>query len=508
MKSLLPLFALLAASPASDAQYREAPQLTITNPTPQNFDLVWQSKNQRPYFLEGSPDMHTWADAIATPVVGDGGTKGITLTNPAQKFFYRLREGAIRPGFDSLALNRNDDETYNFPLPVVKVPLGFSVNFYGETYSKCYVNNNGNITFDRSLSTWTPSPLGLVNSQMIAPFWADVDTLNVKSGLVRFTDPASPQTVDGHSAFGVSSRNVGYYDAAANRLNSFQVVLIERSDISSGDFDIEFNYNQIEWETGNVSGGVDGLGGNSARVGIANGDGLSFEYSGSGETLAFLDEHPLTGIPNYAKGLIYQSLNSSTPGRIILPIRNGTAPDGFSVNAGEDITLAESAGASFSLAGTVASGNTSGFLYNWVEYTKAPGVSINGANTLNPTVNISQPVTYFFRFTATKPGGFSIIASDTVRVIHPASYEVEAGFYEITEATTVLDQAYVISPTGVTVTVLWTQDSGAPATITNPTDIHPQISLPSQGDYTFKMTATTSQSSPFVFVSVASVHYQ
>lgn len=507
MKFVFSFIAFFASVAILRAQYGNAPQLTITSPAPHNFDLTWQSKDQRPYFLEGSPDLQTWADAMTSAVVGNGGTKGIALTNTAPGFFYRLREGAIRPGFDAISLNRNDDESYNDPLPVVEVPLGFNVNFYGTIYSTCFVNNNGNITFDESLGTYTPSPLGLIDSKMIAPFWADVDTRNTESDLVRFSDSTSPQTVDGHPAFGVSSRHVGYFDTAANKLNSFQMVLIERSDTGSGDFDIEFNYNQIEWETGDLSDGTNGLGGKSARVGIANGNGLWFEYAGSGETLAFLDKDPLTGVPNFTKGLIYQSLNSSIPGRIILPIRNGSAPNGFTVDAGADTFLPESTGAAFSLSGTVSTDDTSGFIYNWVEYSEAPGVTITNQDTVNPTVTISEPGTYYFRFSATKPGAFSTTASDTVRIVHPAFYEVDGGYYGVSSPNVLLNKAYVTAPPGVTATVLWTQDSGAPATITNPTDLHPQISLPSQGDYAFKMTATTSQVSPFVFSSFAIISY-
>lgn len=37
-----------------------------------------------------------------------------------------------------------------------QVNLGFNANFYGATYDRAYVNNNGNITFDAPLDTFTP----------------------------------------------------------------------------------------------------------------------------------------------------------------------------------------------------------------------------------------------------------------------------------------------------------------------------------------------------------------
>jgi hypothetical protein len=50
----------------------------------------------------------------------------------------------------------------------------------------------------------------------------------------------------------------------------FQLVLIERSDTGAGNFDFEFNYDQIQWEARNASGGVNGLGGSSARAGFSS----------------------------------------------------------------------------------------------------------------------------------------------------------------------------------------------------------------------------------------------
>jgi len=50
----------------------------------------------------------------------------------------------------------------------------------------------------------------------------------------------------------------------------------------SADDTIEFNCVQIQWETGDVSGGSDGVGGSSARAGFASASGLTFELNGSG----------------------------------------------------------------------------------------------------------------------------------------------------------------------------------------------------------------------------------
>ena len=55
-------------------------------------------------------------------------------------------------------------------------PIRFPINFFGTSYDHVYVNNNGNLTFTGPLGTYTPADLSSVNTKIIAPFWADVDT--------------------------------------------------------------------------------------------------------------------------------------------------------------------------------------------------------------------------------------------------------------------------------------------------------------------------------------------
>jgi hypothetical protein len=114
---------------------------------------------------------------------------------------------------------------------------------------------------------------------------------------------------------------VGYYSYQTDKLNSFQLLLVDRSDIGPGDFDLVMNYDQIQWETGQASGGVDGLGGFSARVGYSNGvPASSFELPGSAVNGALLDSNP--------SGLIHGSRGSTQLGRYIYPVRNGLPPAG------------------------------------------------------------------------------------------------------------------------------------------------------------------------------------
>ena len=195
------------------------------------------------------------------------------------------------------------------------INMGFTANFFGQTYSSLFVNNNGNVTFNRPLSTFTPFGLTSTNTPIIAPFFADVDTRPEASAEVTY----GQTTVDGRNAFAVNWDPVGYFYYGTDRLNQFQLVMIDRSDTGAGNFDFEFNYDQIQWETGSASGGSNGLGGSSARVGFSNGTGTPgsfFELAGSAVNGAFLDSNQQTG-------LIYNSLNSSVDGRYTFFARNG-----------------------------------------------------------------------------------------------------------------------------------------------------------------------------------------
>jgi Nidogen-like len=182
------------------------------------------------------------------------------------------------------ALPSNDDGSS------AAVPIGFPINFFGVTHTELFVNNNGNVTFGVSLSAFTPFGLVGTRQAIIAPFFADVDTRAVGSGIVRFGTPPGRSDL-----FVVDWVSVGYFREHDDKLNSFQLILQDLSTLSGfapGDFRIIFNYDRILWETGDASSGTNGLGGSSARVGFSNGSGQPgsfFELTGSGQNGALLD---------------------------------------------------------------------------------------------------------------------------------------------------------------------------------------------------------------------------
>jgi hypothetical protein len=168
----------------------------------------------------------------------------------------------------------------------------------------------------------------------IAAFWADVDTTTAGSPVVY-----GAGTVGGRPSFGVGWLNVvDCYEGDATRTNRnhFQLVFIDRSDLAEGAFDLELNYDQVQWDIGEASGGnqdcVQGDGPISGpRVGFTSGnnspglvaDGTqaeatsgAFELPGTGFAGAFLDS-------NATSGLIHNSLSSTQKGRYRFEFREG-----------------------------------------------------------------------------------------------------------------------------------------------------------------------------------------
>lgn len=195
-------------------------------------------------------------------------------------------------GFGEAFLDRNDDGS----TPQLSLP--FPVNFFGTTYDNFYVNNNGNITFDGPLDSFTPSAFPGAPRPIIAPWWADVDTRNSDSGLVWYTAP-NPNTLV------VTWDNVGYFEESADLLNSFQLILARPLGAVDGAFTAEFRYEQLQWTTGDASDGSGGLGGIPAQAGYDNGDGVNprfFSLPGS-RTESILDVANQSNVSESQPGL-------------------------------------------------------------------------------------------------------------------------------------------------------------------------------------------------------------
>lgn len=226
-------------------------------------------------------------------------------------------DAILKPtGYDVNAIPRGDD-TSN-----LVVDLPFEMNWNGTNFTQIYINMNGNCTFGSGYTGYNPNTtLAATNRNIMAPFWADVDTRNTAAAQVTYSDTSGgnvPQ-VDGRDAFFVNWIGVARYNNQATPTDSFQLVLIDRSDTGAGNFDFMFNYDKVTWDIATAASTA------KARAGWGQA-GTAFELPGSGTPQA--STSTLLDTSDAATSLIQNSLNSGGQlGRYVFQVRNGQAPN-------------------------------------------------------------------------------------------------------------------------------------------------------------------------------------
>jgi hypothetical protein len=231
------------------------------------------------------------------------------MADTPQNLNDKPRPVIVDNGPDAHMLVANDDRSAG------PVELGFPVNFFGTVFTSLYVNTNGNVTFGEPLYKYLPFRMTARTLPIIAPFLADVDTRPGVAGRVRY----GPTTFEGRRALGVNWLDVGYHWQRTDKLNRFQLLLVDRSELGFGDFDIVMNYDRMEWESGEAAGGTDGLGGLAAGAGFSAGTGeldTFFEFPGALVNGALLDGNDKTGLTRTRR-------NSDIDGRHIFRMRRG-----------------------------------------------------------------------------------------------------------------------------------------------------------------------------------------
>ncbi len=162
---------------------------------------------------------------------------------------------------------RNDDDSS----PLINLPFTFCL--YGTTWTDCYINNNGNVSFGAPYGTFTASGFPNASFVMVAPFWSDVDTRNVLSGLPYYKITPTYMVVQWDA--------VGYYASYADKVNTFQLIITNGSDPIVPGGNVSFCYKDMQWTTGDASNGVGGFGGSDAIVGANQGNGVDYIQFGA-----------------------------------------------------------------------------------------------------------------------------------------------------------------------------------------------------------------------------------
>ncbi|XP_067632308.1 nidogen [Eurosta solidaginis] len=232
--------------------------------------------------------------------------------------FYEHPEGSTR------YLNDGDSE-------YVELDLDRPMHFYSEKYDKLFINTNGILTFNIEFPEYINQPFPL-EYPSIAPFYANVDTtlaynitsisvfesseaeqLQKASDLIRYAFPYKPD-FEADKLIVATWKNVGYFSAKSDKLNTFQVALIANESETFVQF--IYAHNGINWLQGET--GALGLPDIRAQAGFVAEDGRHYYIEGSGTDSArfVLTENSNIGVPGvwvFHVGALAEGANVQVP---------------------------------------------------------------------------------------------------------------------------------------------------------------------------------------------------
>ncbi|MCX6290748.1 MAG: gliding motility-associated C-terminal domain-containing protein [Bacteroidetes bacterium] len=209
---------------------------------------------------------------------------------------------------------RNDDGSTTL------ITLPFSFCLFGQTYTDAYINNNGNVSFNQGYNTFTSQSFPVSGFTMVAPFWADVDTRDLLSGVPCFQ--VSPTHLI------VTWNGVGYFNSHSDKLNTFQLIMTDGSDpiLPIGN-NVAFIYGDMQWTTGDASAGTGGFGGTPATVGANLGNGIDFIQFGRFDEPGYGYDGPFGANDSVDfldyKTFVFNSCTGASGSTNIPPIING-----------------------------------------------------------------------------------------------------------------------------------------------------------------------------------------
>lgn len=229
-------------------------------------------------------------------------------------------------GFSQTILAEADDDS-------IAVGLGGFMNLKlnGAVYNALYVNTNGNVSFGGEMDEFSPRAFNdsFYGTPFLAPLFADADTRRASNGEAvgsHGTVGYGSTQFGNRNAFAVTWSNVGYYDKKNDKQNTFQLVLVDRTDTGAGNFDFYYNYGSVQWD---VRGGA-----NNGRAGyVMTGTAADFEFAGSGAGGMLVD----SGNNALAKGS-----NIGVAGRYGFTVRDGLVAQDMPEN--KQVPLPGSAG--------------------------------------------------------------------------------------------------------------------------------------------------------------------
>ena len=209
-----------------------------------------------------------------------------------------------------------------------ELALPFSFRLFGQMYTSCWINNNGNVTFDGPFDVYTPAEFPVDGPVMVAPFWADIDTRSTSSPDAGVWHKLLDSDDDGSlDTLVVTWNDVGYFLQHGELLSSFQVAISNGTNPLMGTGQtVCFTYDSMCFACGDVSG-VGGFGGAAATVGLNGGDGVEFDLVGRFDQTGGATPDPTSSLSGGVAWLDNQRFLFETGGNNVPPV-----PINFPVN--------------------------------------------------------------------------------------------------------------------------------------------------------------------------------
>ncbi len=191
-------------------------------------------------------------------------------------------------GYGETELPRGDDTVAQVDLGAV-FEHGLTLGGVRYDPGALFIATDGLISFGSAVSG-VVSDASAVAAPFFAIFNADVDTRldgeGAESGAVWLDVDTVQDCVT------ITWDHVGFYRRNATGTDTFQIQIFDRG---HGGFDIVFRYQDIQWTSGDLQGGWNGLGGLAALIGYrlgASGDATFLGASGNEVAQLALDQTP------------------------------------------------------------------------------------------------------------------------------------------------------------------------------------------------------------------------
>ncbi len=266
-------------------------------------------------------------------------------------------------GYGEIMLSRADDASLQVNVSAVfENGFQFGATHYGG--NSLFVSTNGLVSFGGAVNGVQPN-LANLTRPFLAAFHADVDTRLDGEG-----PESGPVWVDvdpNADVVTITWQEVGFYRRDASFTNTFQIQLYDQG---AAGIDIVFRYEQINWTTGDLQGGWNGLGVDAAQIALRlSALGPVMWHGASGHQASLLNLPNMIGNTGVAGLWVY---HYAPP----LVVNGGAGADVLTAASSAD-SLFGGAGHDSLRGGLGADSLFGGTGFDYADYSQAAAVAVN-----------------------------------------------------------------------------------------------------------------------------------